>query len=390
MFRANADNIMKKAKYLGEKKWGDGGGSGLLPTYEVATADGRKVWCSSVEYVNSTTLEPNRCGVVATFPSAGGKSLGQPLAAVLPYEYGKKFNTLAYRSGDRVEIRNYGKITSGRQGISRDEFFGWMNGRYSEFVRTDDDGREYFNVYEYDGTLTEEAFAEQTYRAVKILSEAKKMKSGPEQPPSEPARLDAVRKECIAMDDDTAAKLASRLTEVKWLKFSVSGRSVTCTPGMTENINNQGGTLRDGNFFGRGLEFTMEIAGKSYPAAFQMYLNENGHYRIFLYGKDNKKNDKMLTSVNLTAGLDGGRINFDIQIKVTSPHNQSKLQRAKKRDSIIKELWVNGLEADSRNHIALGSYDILSDEFIGTDAVNLLRDLLIIGICKNRELFPLF
>ena len=146
-----------------------------------------------------------------------------------------------------------------------------------------------FNVYEYDGTLPEEAFAEQTYRAVKILSEAKKMKSGPEQPPSEPARLDAVRKECIAMDDDAAAKLASRLAGVKQLRFSVSGRSVTCTPGMTENINNQGGTLRDGNFFGRDLEFTMEIAGKSYPAAFQMYLNDNGHYRIFLYGKDKKK-----------------------------------------------------------------------------------------------------
>ena len=114
-----------------------------------------------------------------------------------------------------------------------------------------------------------------------------------------------------------------------------------------------------------------------------MYQNESGHYRIFLYGKNNK----MLTSVNLTKGLDGGRIVFDIQIKVTSPHSLSRLQKQRKRDNILKELRINGLKADNKNHIALGSYDILTDKFVGTDSESFLKNMLTIGICKNRELF---
>ena len=56
----------------------------------------------------------------------------------------------------------------------------------------------------------------------------------------------------------------------------------------------------------------------------------------------------MLTSVNLTKGLDGEKIIFDIQIKISSPQNLSCEERSNIRDDIVKELRNNGLKADKK------------------------------------------
>lgn len=367
--------ILQNAKYLGDKQWGSGGGAGLLPTYEINTPDGETVWCATVEYVHSGTGIPNRRGVIATFPATGKGSLPQPLAVVIPYEYGKKFNTLAYKNEDYIEIRNYGKITSGRNGFSRTDFFAWMEGKHPEKINVDQDGNQYFNVYQFEKELTAEQFSVQTYEAVRILSEVKSQ-----------GKVIVPQTERLYVDDSVAEKVAAHLITVSELKFSVSGRSVVCTKGMQASINNQGGDLRDNNFLGRNLEFTLRMGGQSEPIAFQLYENTSGHYRLFVYGKGNK----MLTSVNLTTGLSENRIQFCVQIKVTSPQSLSRLQRERKRDDIVKELRHNGLSIDERNVVEFGCYDIKNDSFIGTNPSQVLRDLLTIGICKNRERFPLF
>lgn len=129
----------------------------------------------------------------------------------------------------------------------------------------------------------------------------------------------------------------------------------------------------------------MYINGHKYPAVFQLYENNSGHYRIFLFGLGNK----MLTSVNLTNGLNNSKIVFDIQIKVTAPHSLPKEERCLIRDKIVRMLRENGLAADKKNHIEFGMYDITANQFINTNAEQLVKDLLIIGICKNMEMFSM-
>ena len=161
------------------------------------------------------------------------------------------------------------------------------------------------------------------------------------------------------------------------------GNHCICTKGINISINDQGLYLRDENFFGRNLEYTLKIKSNEYPIAFQLYENTNEHYRIFLY----TENNKMLTSVNLTTGQQDDRIIFDIQIKITSPQSATKEERAFIRDECVRKLREYGLNVDKKNHIYLGQYDIPNEKFIDTTPKDLLTNLLVLGICKNETIF---
>ena len=186
-----------------------------------------------------------------------------------------------------------------------------------------------------------------------------------------------------SVNEEIVAKISNHLCELGNLEFDISGNHFLAQKGTDYSINNQEGNLRESNYFGRNLEYTLLVNGMKIPIVIQLYENIKKQYRIFLFGKGNK----MLTSVNLTKGLDGEKIIFDIQIKISSPQNLSCEERSNIRDDIVKELRNNGLRADKKNHIEFGQYDIPSDQFINTNAEKLIKDLMIIGICKNREMF---
>ena len=62
----------------------------------------------------------------------------------------------------------------------------------------------------------------------------------------------------------------------------------------------------------------------------------------------------MLTSVNLSTGLEknnSGRIILEIQIKITSPQNVSKIERQSMRDECIKKLKEHGMRFDKNNRV---------------------------------------
>ena len=190
-----------------------------------------------------------------------------------------------------------------------------------------------------------------------------------------------------SVNDAVARDFAIPFTEVSDFSFEFMGKKYTCRKGIDLSINNQGGYLRQDNFFGANQEYTLtDECGETYPIAYHLYENSKGHYRIFLF----TKGTKMLTSVNLSMGLEknnSGRIILEIQIRITSPQNISKIERQSMRDECIKKLKKHGMRFDKNNRVYLGEYDIPSKTLIHTTPQKLLQDILIIGMCRNAELF---
>lgn len=168
------ESIMKQFKNIGEWTWGNPAGqSGKLQTYELVADTDKKTWCTIIEYVNARTGEPNRKGILATFPCNSHQSLGGIMNTMIPYEFNRRCNTRAYYEKNNYEIRNYGKVTVGRSGIKRPEFFDYMNRHHPELVFLDEEDKPYIKVYEYSNELTKEEFARQTYNVTELLTEFK-------------------------------------------------------------------------------------------------------------------------------------------------------------------------------------------------------------------------
>ena len=185
------------------------------------------------------------------------------------------------------------------------------------------------------------------------------------------------------VNDKISITIAQRFYNIGNFEFNILDNKCTLTKGIKNSINNQQDYLRDENFFGRNLEYTLKINDEEYPIAFQFYENDRGHYRIFVF----TEKGKMLTSVNLTTGLRDEIITFDIQIKITSPQSITKEERKLIRDECVKKLREYGLNVDKKNHVYLGEYDITSNKFVNITPKDLLINLLVIGIYKNSEIF---
>lgn len=165
--------LMMQFECIGNWQWGNPAGqTEPIPTYELITATGYKVWCTIVEYVNAGTGNPNRKGILSTFPVSRQQSLGAIMSSMIPYEFSRAFNVRAYRYNDEFEIRNYGKVTVGRAGIKRENFFEYME-RFPQSVFLDEENTKYVIAYQYKGSMTKEDFAEQTYRITKLLYDFK-------------------------------------------------------------------------------------------------------------------------------------------------------------------------------------------------------------------------
>ena len=186
------------------------------------------------------------------------------------------------------------------------------------------------------------------------------------------------------VDDKICRQISKKLCSAGNFKFALFGKECICTKGIENSINNQGElNLRNENFFGRDLEYTLKVNSSEYPIAFQLYMNIKEFYRIFLF----THNNKILTSVNLTPGQKADRIIFDIQVKITSPHSATQEERKFLRDECVKKLIDYGLKVDKKNHVYFGEYDILENKFCDTTPEDLIKNLLIIGICKNNSIF---
>ena len=108
-------------------------------------------------------------------------------------------------------------------------------------------------------------------------------------------------------------------------KFSIGKNEFTIINKCENSINNQDGMLRDNNYLGRRFEYTLESNDLQIPIAIQLYENISGHYRLFCY----TKNNKMLSTFNLSKGYNDGVIDMKIQIKVFE-QKLTKEERAEK------------------------------------------------------------
>lgn len=173
-FCSMLSKILLECNYIGRRNWGDPAGQTCdLETYEVKSASGDVIWCTIVEWVNSGTRVENRKGIIATFPTTD-KSLGHIVSIMVPYENKNSFNTRAYTDGQKVEIRNYGRVTVGRSGIKRTDFFNYFEREYPQLVFADEEGKKYIKAIEYDEILTHAEFAEQIVNLTILLEEFKK------------------------------------------------------------------------------------------------------------------------------------------------------------------------------------------------------------------------
>lgn len=180
------------------------------------------------------------------------------------------------------------------------------------------------------------------------------------------------------LNDNDVKRFASTITQCDNIQLDILGERVVLTKKNAYSINNQEGHLQEDNFLGRHMEFEFSFQEKNYFIALQLYMNIKGYYRLFVIDQ----NGKMWTSVNLSTGLEGNIINFNIQIKVSSPHHLSKEVRLERRDRIVKELRQYGLTADKKNHILFGAYNIDDENFINTTPEKFVNDLLTIALCK--------
>ena len=110
----------------------------------------------------------------------------------------------------------------------------------------------------------------------------------------------------------------------------------------------------------------------------QLYENISGHYRLFCY----TKNNKMLSSFNLSKGYNDRVIDIKIQIKV-STQKLTKEERAEKRDYILDRLNEEGLTILPRNTVYLGRYNPIYDTFINTTPDKLMVDFLKVCLLKG-------
>jgi len=120
-------------------------------------------------------MVPNRKGIVASFPVDKKQTLGSVMATIIPYEYNKIFNTRAYFEGEKYEIRNYGKVTVGRAGIKKEEFFEYMNTNHPDLVFLDEEDKPYIKCYEYMNEITKDEFSKQTFKLTQLLNEFKRI-----------------------------------------------------------------------------------------------------------------------------------------------------------------------------------------------------------------------
>ena len=147
-FYAICKDIIEDGRFVGERVWGDPAGLiGELPTYEISS-NGIAIWCAMIQWVKAGSDEINRVGVITTMPNEKNSSLGQIVNITVPFEFKRTYNTRAYRIGENIEIRNYGKFTIGRSGLKKKDFFEYARVKAPDMVFIDEENKEYIKVLE--------------------------------------------------------------------------------------------------------------------------------------------------------------------------------------------------------------------------------------------------
>lgn len=180
------------------------------------------------------------------------------------------------------------------------------------------------------------------------------------------------------IQEEYISSFASKLNPNFAEKLSIGKNEFTIINKCEHSINNQYAMLRDDNYLGRRFEYTLESNELKIPIALQLYYNESGHYRLFCY----TKNNKMLSSFNLSKGYNDGVIDMKIQIKV-STQKLTKEERVEKRDYILDRLDEEGLNILPRNTVYLGTYNPIDDTFINTTPDKLMVDFLKVCLLKG-------
>ena len=161
-------------------------------------------------------------------------------------------------------------------------------------------------------------------------------------------------------------------------KLSIGENEFEIINECERSINNQEGMLRDVNYLGRNFEYTLKSNELEIPIAMQLYENISGQYRLFCH----TKNNKMLSSFNLSKGYNDGVIDIKIQIKV-STQRLTKEERKQKRDYILDRLEQEGLSILARNIVYLGTYNPTDDAFINTTPEKLMIGFMKICLLKG-------
>lgn len=155
---------LNEFKFVGLRKWGDPGGMSSSDTYEIKYND-RSLYCAQVEWGQSRTSKPNRCGILISLPNSNpNESLGQITDIVIPYEFSRRFNCRAYEDNGRIELRSYGKYTIGRRSLKKDDFFDYIRKTNLTQLCIDEEGKRFVRIMYIDNyAITKEEFAKAVF-----------------------------------------------------------------------------------------------------------------------------------------------------------------------------------------------------------------------------------
>lgn len=171
---------------------------------------------------------------------------------------------------------------------------------------------------------------------------------------------------------------AERVLSASIKEIFINGNKFLLNKGHNYSINNQDGDLSEANFFGKELEFTIVGSNIKIPISIQLYENNLGHYRVFVYN-----NKGMLTSVNLSTGYSDEEISLEIQLKISS-RNMTQEERKRNRDMLVVDLEREGIEIIGENTVYFGKYDVTNNKFIDTTAERFIEQLIKVAVIKGH------
>lgn len=180
------------------------------------------------------------------------------------------------------------------------------------------------------------------------------------------------------MTDKTINDFAKTFLNAKTDKFTINNITFDVKKGIKCSINNQGGSLAEENYFGRHHEYT--VIGDNYeiPICLQLYENNRGFFRVFVFSKKG-----MLTSINLSTGFNDDVINLIIKIKISTV-NMPAEERKINKNKLLSVLENEDFNIITKDVVFFGLYDTIRNNYIKTTKDKFLHDLIKLAIIKGH------
>jgi hypothetical protein len=157
----------------------------------------------------------------------------------------------------------------------------------------------------------------------------------------------------------------------------IGGQNFEAELGIRETLQFSKGQLQ---LLNRHIEYRLFLPSHSQeiPLSCQLYLDENDHWRLFLFTRDSG----MLLSVNLTTIPPGREVVLKQKMKIVT-QSLSWDERERARDALVSYLEREGFKMEG-NDLVLGTYNRQTGNFTDINPERFIMDFLRAGTIKGH------